>query len=290
MIARDPRSTLELYLKEFRRPPEELDSMAIPPHVPIGGFLNRNRSIDGYYMDDDLVMYESPHPHSAVVFRDSAYKWSGYSELSGDGYLVRSHWNVLEYTPQWVKVQYRGFRGWIDGRYFAANKIVVFNLGGRQIGEFLSPYVTHSVYTIAADADSASIFVSNYKDFYLKIQLSTGQVLDTVRAGYLIDHGLLKSSYIHTRLNMPEEDFATLYRMKFYPGTFEGTFLQDRVIYLCENEGYENALVSEGYQTGRIDTLFHFNRFQIAVVYQIESICPIGKHVLMSMNPYDARY
>lgn len=289
-IAKDPRATVELYLKDYKRPQRELDSIVVPSHVPIGQFLNRDRYIHGYYLNDDLILYAQPDPHSPIVFRDSAYKWSGNSELSGDGYLVRSKWRILEYTPQWVKVHYHNATGWLNGSFFATNKIVVFDMSGNRFQEFLSPFISSGIYTIVAGDDITSIFVSNYKDFFFKIDFFTGQVLDTVRVSYLIDRGLLKRSYIHTYLHMSEEDFVLLDKMQFYPGTFQGRFLQDRVIYIYKNTEFDNVLLSEDYQTGKIDTLFHFQRLQLGIAYQIEFVCPMDKYVVMPMDAYDARY
>ncbi len=290
-IIKDSRATVERYLIDYKRHQKELGSIKVPSHISVGESLNRERQIQGYYLSKDLTLYEQPDFSSSIIFRDSTYDCSGYSELDGDGYLVRSQWNILEYTSNWVKVHYKNSIGWLNGKFFAANKIVVFDLHGNRFREFLSPFTSTGIHNIVAGNDSMSFYVSNHMDFYLKIDLFTGKVLDTVWASYLIDNNLLKKSYIHTNLNMPEEDFVLLDKMRFYPGTFIGRFLQERVIYIYKNTEFDNSLLSENYETGKIDTLFAFNRIQLGIAYQVESLCPLGnKYIVMSMNTYDARY
>lgn len=290
-IARDSRVNVERFLNEYKRTQKDLDSIIVPAHVSIGQFLNRGRLIQGYFVNSDLTLYEQPDSNFSIAFRDTAYKWSGNAKGSGDGYLVRSQWNILEYTPQWIKVRYKDTVGWLSGKYFAAHKIVLFDMSGNIFREFLSPFIGSGIYTVVAGEDSLSFYVSNYKDFYLRIDFLSGRVIDTVRASYLIEHHLLKESYIRTQLNMPEEDFVLLEKMQFDPGTFRGRFLQDRVMYIYKNTEFNNSLLSENYETGKVDTLFSFNRIQQGIAYLVESVCPLGnQYIVMTFNAYDARY
>jgi len=279
------------YIESYKRPKEKLDSIIIPDHLNIGQFLNQNRIIHGYYLNSDLVLYREPDSSSPIVFRDSTYKWSGFSELSGDGYLVTSDWNIVEYSKNWVKISYHNATGWLPGQYFAATKIRMLDNEGNFIKEFLSPFRIQGISTLIPGEDTLICYVSNYKDFYVKVDLHDGRVLDTVRSYYLIERGLLQRSYIHTYLNVSEEDFALLQKMNFDPRTFKGRFLTDKVLYIPNSHEFLNCLVSMDYETELIDTLFHFNRLQHAVAYQIGSLYQTQSgDIVMSMNAYNAKY